>query len=502
MIIRLFFLISLLAAFCTAEMQVDVTVKGAPRPLAPEFLGYNGNLCRAGSWSDPVLLDVFQKLEAGHLRYPAGTIANYWDWKTGWFKEGTHPPHGLDRVEANPYTLADLKIACSGGVMPVFVLNMLTSDLAYQLEMLREARRIGLPVKRVELGNEYYLEKPDYIERFPTAEDYVQEANRWAAAIKAEFPDVKVCAVGAAVRPPDGPRRKTWNRIVFPRLTHMDAVAIHVYAGSGMFINKNELFEATGLVETTGARAQKSGIWGSAAQQIAQFNRFNGAYGVVDMLSMPSRRWDSMNDLEALPEGFEVWITEYNLFDRVGPVRGTWAHGLFAATMTLSFLQDERVQMATFHSLYSNPMFCAIYADETAFDGYVTASKIEQPPAPEPYSLSSAGIALKLIGQAMTGATFAQPLLFSEAFEITSPAYGTYPGRIGWLFSDGLNRKALIINLSQTAVAVNLENLSFSSVRQVSYDPREILSEGVALPSTVTGSGQTELKPWSIAVFE
>lgn len=492
----------LAAVCCRAEVQTEMSAAGSPRPLAPEFLGYNGNFCRAGSWNDPTLLNTFRKMSPGHLRYPAGTIANYWDWKTGWFKDGTHPPHGLAQVAENPYTLADLKKGCGEDVMPVFVLNLLTSDLEYQLEMLREAKRIGLPVKRIELGNEYYLEKPDYMERFPAAEDYANEANRWAAAITGEFPEAKICAIGAAVRASDGPRRTTWNGIVFPMLgKNIDAVALHIYAGSGMFINKNELYEATGLVKAAGAQAQKSGIWGDAAQQIAQFKRFNGPDGVIDMLSMPARRWEGMNDLVALPNGFEVWVTEYNLFDRVGPVRGTWTHGLFAGAMTLSFLQDDRVQMATYHSLYGNSMFCAIYENGEAFDGLVKAPTVKEYPHPAPTSLSAGGVALSIIGQAITGMTAVQPLTFSENPSIVSPAYGPYLALSGWLFSDGISRKAVVLNLSGDAISVQ-SGLMFSSMTQFAADPRSVICEAGDLPAAVAVTEKMELPSWSVSVFE
>src|SRR5207248_10180294 len=124
-------------------------------------------------WSNSSLLRALAELKPQTLRYPGGTVANYWDWRQGWFVRGAQVPPNWYNLPPAPAPLEDFKQAIkASGATPVFVLNMLTSTLDAQLAMLRHARWLGLPVALVELGNEFYLNAPDYAAAFPTGQDY------------------------------------------------------------------------------------------------------------------------------------------------------------------------------------------------------------------------------------------------------------------------------------------------------------------------------------------
>jgi hypothetical protein len=130
---------------------------GATRSLTPFFLGYNNVPFLSPSWTNPEVVKVATQLKPGTLRSPGGTVANYWDWQTGWFVPGA--PFNSPR---SPYGLPELQIAVqTTAAKPVYVLNMLTSHLDSQLNMLRTAKQMGLPVNFVELGNEFYLSSPE-----------------------------------------------------------------------------------------------------------------------------------------------------------------------------------------------------------------------------------------------------------------------------------------------------------------------------------------------------
>ena len=358
----------------TAAPAANVAAKMNDKTIAiaPDALGYNGNLLRGGSWNDPQLVEAFGSLEPGTIRYPAGTLANYWDWRRGGIDTATPDlPHGWERTNAKPYGIKELKTVYGAtGAKPIFVLNMLTSTLEEQMALLRAAKEAELPVDYVELGNEYYLSSKAYVAKYPTAPDYAREANRWTAAIKAEFPDTKVSAVGAAVRASDDKRRKTWNGLVIPLLKGQDAISLHVYQGNGLG-NTDKLMEAKGLVEDDTPKPR--GMWGSKPSQQAQWQVLGTDEGLRNMLSMPFSRVKEMTELDLLPPGMSAWITEYNLFDRTGPVRGTWAHGLISAGLTLNMLGDERVGLLCFHDLYGSPQFAAIFSANAGFDSLLTS---------------------------------------------------------------------------------------------------------------------------------
>src|SRR5579862_8241793 len=49
------------------------------RQLATYFLGYNAEPINSPSWNDPTYAQAVAQFKPGTLRYPGGTVANYWD---------------------------------------------------------------------------------------------------------------------------------------------------------------------------------------------------------------------------------------------------------------------------------------------------------------------------------------------------------------------------------------------------------------------------------------
>lgn len=500
---------SMVVLYLKPAVPSVVTPAETVRDLPPHYWGQNANLARFGDWRDERCTDVLKRLHAGHVRYPAGTLANYWDWKTGQFIEGLKLPYGLNNAMVNPYTLEDLNIMVERtGAVPVFVLNMLHSGLETQLEMLREAQRIGLPILYVELGNEFYLSKPDNIEKYPTPEDYAADANRWAAAIRREFPKVKLAALGAAVRSWDDERRKTWNERLFPLLEGLDAAVIHVYSGAELLKEKDTVLEGAGLVaEKKKERPTdgRPGYWASDEDQLEQLNAFYTDSGLVRMLGMPVQRWADMKDLKCLPEGMDVWVTEYGFFDRIGPVRKTWANGLFIAAFSLQSLEVPQFTKATYHSTFNHPMFSAVHGDDNAFEWLVQNDLIAERPESVPFNLTPSGMVLSLVGRASDGMTKTVPLRFSNNPEVTDGYVKPYGQLYGTLFFSDSGRNAVLLNLSGNSVPVNLSS-SFSgpvSVEQVTMEsPRSYgTREADYIKEASDSFPLVQLKPYSISLI-
>src|SRR5713101_1105628 len=138
-----------------APHTVDVTVtpygtvttkNGATRQIAPYFLGYNNFPIHSPSWDNPDVVNAAVQFKPGTLRYPGGTVANFWDWQNGWFLPGA--PSSFLNAPRSIYRLQELQIAVQAtGAIPIYVLNMLTSDLSTQIDMLSTAHIMGLPVQ-------------------------------------------------------------------------------------------------------------------------------------------------------------------------------------------------------------------------------------------------------------------------------------------------------------------------------------------------------------------
>lgn len=215
----------------TATTTTMLSVQtGERRKLPSYFLGYNAVPIQGATWSNANLVKAAQELSVELLRYPGGTIANYWDWNTGWFLPDAQP--GFLKLSPLPYRLQDLQtVAQVTGANPIYVLNMLTSTLDYQLEMLRSAKAIGLPVQLIELGNEFYLPQKDNVAKFPTGQDYAKLCNTWIPAIQSEFPDAKIGIVGESPDPnlPADSRRLSWNQNVLQMVKGANALTLHPY---------------------------------------------------------------------------------------------------------------------------------------------------------------------------------------------------------------------------------------------------------------------------------
>ncbi|MBC8122792.1 MAG: hypothetical protein H7Y22_13245 [Gemmatimonadaceae bacterium] len=440
---------------------INVSPDGAARPLAPYYLGYNTQLLRGPSWREAVFVQAVKNLlEPGNLRYPGGTNANYWDWQKGRVSPDLKDlRNGMDKIK-NPviYGIEELQIAIEAtGAMPIFNLNMLTADLDSQLALLRAAKRARLPIQFVELGNEYYIGFPDYKKIFPSSEDYGRESTRWIKAIRAEFPNVEIAAVGVSDKGGrENPRARDWNKGLFRTLKDADAVTLHVYTSSGLPQNKT-------------------------AKMTPE--------DAPDILGRAFERWERMKvkDFPSLPQGTQAWITEYSLFEREGPVHGTWVHGLYAASLTLLFLEEDRVKLVCNHNIAGgDPSFSAIYVNANGLS--------DRPDTPKttPFALSGSGAGMSLMGKAMTGMTSKQKLSFAANPTVRDSKGGTYPALSGWVFTDGTSRQMLVTNLSAQNQTLQIGSIFPGEVpcEQLSGSPTTLVTGPDTLVRTSSKAAQ------------
>ncbi|MGB5709657.1 MAG: hypothetical protein WBM44_01920, partial [Waterburya sp.] len=216
------------------DSQEIATLSPSIRPLSANFVCSNVNSLRVKSWHDQKFRNSLNKLNPSMIRIPGGAESNYWDWqKGGLIEDISNLPEGLPPFLAGKdrrYTASKLKDFQAGfkanDLTPVFVLNMLTSDLESQLKMLQTARDLGMQVKYIELGNEFYFATKNYRKKFPRPEDYAKTANQWIFVIKQEFPEAKIAVVGSGSRGKNrSSRRYKWNeKIIATTLPFADAI--------------------------------------------------------------------------------------------------------------------------------------------------------------------------------------------------------------------------------------------------------------------------------------
>jgi hypothetical protein len=437
---------------------------GSARTLPSGFFGLNGNtLQQRLRWDRNDLDTALASLGPGTLRYPGGTIGNYWDWRAGWFQPGgPWPGQTLDGggPVITPFddSLTPFGQAISrSGAAGVFVLNMLTVNgrlgtsadnqtmITDQVAFLRAAANAGMSVRRVELGNEFYLTGAlpgahgnDYSTRFPTATTYATQANPWISAVRAAFPAAQVAAVGADATGNNSPRREGWNAAVIAAVTGVNALTLHPYV----------------VVRDATAAPQS-------------------------LLSLPYKRVQSLAATEfkqLSAAGLSAWVTEFNMVDHTPALTfaGTWTHGLFMAAYGLLLAQHNVVTLVDVHNVVG-PAVAGILFDSTA--GFGASG-----PPTQFLARSAMGTTFAILLQAVRAATTGQALTFTGGPVLA----GNAPGLVGMEFTGATRHQAVIVNLAANAVSVDLSQV-FAGTYSWSR------TSAAALTTRITGPGSVNV---------
>ncbi len=454
------------------EAEVITTQIGPMRVLPPDFLGYNLDLgARLQDWHSAPFLAAVRALQPGTLRYPGGTLSNYWNWRSGNFDAaGRQRYRGWRRLHPQlHFGLGDLQSGLqASGAQAVFDLNLLSGTLANAEAELHAAQAKGIAVRYVELGNEFYLSTPDNVRAFPEAQNYAAKATRWAQALHAAFPQARIAAVGAYMFDPawaqrHQPRIAGWNHRVMAALHGVDAMTMHIYVPTGIYLRRHHLrFDAASI----------PALLGYTLQQMHQATTQMRAFGTLP-----------------------VWVTEYNQTDwhkvpapwgmreLPGPVDGTWTQALIVAAQTLALAQDPQVRLADVHALVSQGAFGALFATAQAFG--------PQQPAVRPLARSASGVMLQAIAHVLHGATRLAPLYFAGA--------PTLPGGASSLMGVEVWRgdgppALLVLNLGAQAQSLQLPSLPAGATWQtLSAVPTDRLLDAARQITRQTGTLQRTL---------
>ena len=455
-------LMLLLTQFTKA--QISLQISSLPPRNVEDFYGLNGQntLNQASSYDNSFVRSGLLQSKASYLRYPGGTVANYWDWQEGWlFRNlekngalsldvdlqnddrwlgvfatgGTLNTSGLNYIEDFINTIANT------GTKPLFVVNPLTSDLNYQIAMLLEAKLQNLEVKRVEIGNEFYLSTTAYQEKFANVQDYANLSTTWSSALKSYLGnDLKICLVGSNkdYTGAGNDRRNNWNNSLYNSMTGSlpEALAIHHYRDA--------------LPPSTTAFSSQT-FFQKAIDDYNDMNNYIYQFGGSATNPLP------------------IWLTEYNLFDRDLSIHGTWYHGLYTAFSTLKFLENNRITACNLHAQSGNYIFGNFFNNNNGLRQLGEFQACEQsasltPPATIPYRKTSEGIAMEQIAIALKNATSGSRIDFNGSgipvLDAGSPAL------YGWIFNQNgaVNNSAIIMNLSDISVTnVDVTSLGFTS---------------------------------------
>ena len=476
------------------------------KEIVTDAYGANTQTAKGLQWNDEKFLTAIDSLYLGNLRWPGGQVGNYLDWRgkkkmdfdcrAGMFYGGNIPltkymkgyvPIATTTVDGfdYSYSLQDLKRSLNhreaNNMTPIYMINMLTDTLGSTLDMFAEATRLGLSIKYIELGNEFYLtylgsqgspnggDIPDCSKRemasdlaLPTANrnytyapgdyalphtfyyvsDYANECNRWISAIRRRYPQAEFAFVGtidpttknAAWFYNSQKRQVCWNdslKLLIP-ITFTNKVTIHYY------ININQ------------DKGNPLGV-------------INSTFNELDYL----KKYISYTF-----SNYKVWITEYNLRnDNVtadtngntlsNPYSGRWVHGLASVIMTGAILSIPQVELTCIHDICGSLSVALIMPwDDTilAVPEDLNTYKIKK------YDFTAQGMTHKLFGKASYKAKQIAPLVFNNNKNILVPKKNiAMPALCGWAFSTiNSNISLLIVNMADSEQIIYLPPSFFS----------------------------------------
>ena len=423
-------LICLLFPFITQAqvvLQLDTFIRSVPD------VGFNGNTIRGPSWVDYTFNDSVSSMYPDILRYPAGGVADYWDWNTGWF----YPQSVLDTAIIDTiytmnngwYTLDTFAVKPvifqqaldQIGAEGVFNMNMMSANVSIQSAALRDAIAQGVSINKVELGSEMNHGNIFKIMKYPTAGDYARACNLYIDSIKAIIPNAEIAVVGGN-RGLDSTRSWRWNDSIYSIVDSVDALVWHTY----LYLKDEDT-----------------------------------AFSAKQLLAFPFYRlplyekWRGFNDTIAALQDYEVWVTEYNLFDKTSDKRytNTWAQVLMLSAMNNEFMNNRLVEMLLLHNvggIFTN--FDALDTENgfrkraTGFFAAIWNNPIRNMTSSTKIQIPS---------------TLADSVEYTNINGVINKIY--FPKLFGWKFENTLEEAVILTNLSSDTIVVSVSNLFTSS---------------------------------------
>ncbi len=205
--LKLFALLLLLSpGFVKAATAVTIE-SNEGLPFKKEVFGVHGEMLwgidRVGSKE---LVNLYDDLGFKSIRLPGGTPANFYLWRTPKFgcreqvsKQNQERIDAFNRalnVKNRTYTVEDFaSFLLATKTEFSYVINVLCDTPAETLALMAQFKRLGVSVKRVEMGNELYWQS--YFDGEDAAHTYIDRSRRHSAAVRKIFPKAKVGVVAS-----------------------------------------------------------------------------------------------------------------------------------------------------------------------------------------------------------------------------------------------------------------------------------------------------------------
>lgn len=324
---------------------------GPSRDLPKFLFGMNSPITYDIPYESPGFAEFIKnELGPGYLRFPGGTVANYYNWRTGYIEIKDIPGGSVYRKQLlrfqepikalhhRPITVPQFARLCDDiGCGFVLLPNLETSNIQEQTAWFADLKAKGRVPRHIEMGNEFaiaLLNDPETLKLFPNFAGYRALARKYLEAFKPYLPgEAKIAlqADGAVFFHKEDPgtglghRQWKWDQ----ELTNdpwFQAITYHPYAPSG----------SIGGGSSNPERPDKA---------------------LTSMLARIDEGTDrAMKFFREKVPGKEVWITEWGLFaggsyfsGKPEYVNGIWVHQITRGHF--AFLRWPEITMTNMHSI-------------------------------------------------------------------------------------------------------------------------------------------------------
>jgi hypothetical protein len=376
---------------------------GESRSLPSDWFGCNAfDVTKNGNElnNNGNVLSNWKKIKMQSLRHSANGNINDWDWLKGYYLSNGRFPAAGNQFDINSHAnkFSDLQLVRNTmGASIMFAMNPVGSTKNYEMAGLSYALGIGLPVNKIEIGEEIYGTSFLNNDVFPSAAAYGDLCEDWLNTIHTQFPGMKVGIVGA---PTDGDVRKIgWNVDVLTSMdlsgsTKPDALILHYYPSSGL---------QSDHLEPTEAELQ---------------TMFENVYYADECIK------NDIRQAKKIQSDLETWITEYNLTDRGIIIHGSWAHALFATMQTLLMMEDETITQVMLDNASSDGVRGLLFQNihglnPSSYDRFI-APYSDENQHNEEWQYTALGNSMRLVTEAMSG--------MSYAYKVNIPGAPSFPG--------------------------------------------------------------------------
>jgi hypothetical protein len=345
------------ASRAAADRPLILKSAGAPRALPPRILGASVAPFQEPLLDDPQKIRFIRDMSLGYVRFPGGTLANYYDWRTGLPRMRIYPNSSAysrywadlcSKIrQANPGGISIDRFrafaeAIGAGV--ILVPNLETSTSLEQADWFRKMKADGALPDRIEWGSDFATamgEDPNVLVRWGGARATWPITRQYCDDLKEFFaPGTKTAVQSAgsafsvdpasAAKTPLAKHLLLWDANMNPG-AWFDAVTVHLYP------------RALDVLGLAADKPLSEGLGGALRIFGAMMARCDD--GVDRVLA----------DLERRLVGKEIWITEWSprgaeAMTAAEPVAPPMLM-LLAARTLLSCLRHPAIAIAQFSPL-------------------------------------------------------------------------------------------------------------------------------------------------------